>query len=145
MRVKPISSIAAFFSCSLFFAPAVLGQTHTVGSSTLAWQSASSTGAVIPFTDNGSIMFRAHDHPLSGDVWTTKAPMPTARDGLAVGAPGNGNIYAIGGDTLSPTTLFRVRNSCEEYDPSTNTWTEQAPMPPARAGLAGGARVNGKI
>lgn len=33
----------------------------------------------------------------SPDTWLPKAPMPTARYGLAAASPGNGKIYAIGG------------------------------------------------
>ncbi len=35
------------------------------------------------------------------DAWTTKAPMPTGRDGLGVGAI-NGILYAVGGHSDGP-------------------------------------------
>ena len=75
---------------------------------------------------------------FSLDVWAVKAPMPTARYGLAAAEVG-GKIYAIGGEG-SRGRLQVV----EEYDPVSNTWTTKAPMPTTRAYLAAGA-VGGKI
>jgi len=60
--------------------------------------------------------------PQSLGSWTTKAPMPTARDGLAAGVI-NGILYAVGGDNR-----FEY-NTNEAYDPATDTWTTKAPMP----------------
>jgi N-acetylneuraminic acid mutarotase len=48
------------------------------------------------------------------NTWTYKAPMPTARYGMAAVPAGNGIIYVIGGAT-SPTVV-------EAYDPATDTW-----------------------
>jgi N-acetylneuraminic acid mutarotase len=79
-------------------------------------------------------------------VWATRASMPTARRHLAVGVVG-GKIYAIGG--WNGGGLATV----EEYDPTTNTWTNCgtpapgngcAPMPTGRYALAVGV-VNDKI
>ena len=72
-------------------------------------------------------------------IWTTKAPMPTGRSELAVGAVNN-KIYAIGGCCSGGNALTTV----EEYDPATNQWTTKAPMPTGRSGLAVGV-VNNKI
>lgn len=74
--------------------------------------------------------------PQSIGSWTTKAPMPTAREGLAAGVV-NGILYAIGGD-INLGHLKKV----EAYDPATNTWTTKAPMPTGRDFLAAGV-VNG--
>jgi hypothetical protein len=68
----------------------------------------------------------------------TKAPMPTARDGLAVGVV-NGILYAVGGFNGSSYV-----STVEAYDPVTNTWTTKAPMPTARYLLAAGV-VNGVL
>src|SRR6267378_3458584 len=67
--------------------------------------------------------------PGSGS-WTTKAPMPTARDGLGVAAV-NGMLYAVGGFNSSGLPVATL----EAYDPTTNTWTAKAPMPTARSNL----------
>jgi serine/threonine protein kinase len=58
---------------------------------------------------------------------TTKAPIPTARSNMALGGI-NGIIYAAGG--FEDTSGFSTIN--EAYDPSTDRWTERAPMPVAR-------------
>ena len=71
-------------------------------------------------------------------VWTTMAPMPTARSILAIGVVNN-KIYAIGGYDGS-----KVLDTNEEYDPVENTWTTKAPMPTPRDGFAIGV-VNNKI
>ena len=71
--------------------------------------------------------------PLSGGTWTTKAPMPTARYGLAIGVINN-ILYAIGGSTL--------KGENEAYDPATDTWTTKASVPTGRYLLAAGV-VNG--
>jgi N-acetylneuraminic acid mutarotase len=48
------------------------------------------------------------------NTWTYKAPMPTARYGMAAVAAGNGLIYVVGG--VPATTVV------EAYDPATDTW-----------------------
>ena len=70
-----------------------------------------------------------------GNFWTTKAPMPVARNGLAV-AVISGILYAVGG------TGGGAEATLEAYDPATDTWTTLAPMPTARAYL-GAAAING--
>jgi len=74
-----------------------------------------------------------------GDVWTTKADMPTARMLLGTCVV-DGKIYAIGGASAPYVAVSAV----QEYDPETDTWTRKAPMPTPRAGL-GVSAVNGKI
>src|SRR5687768_7675152 len=68
---------------------------------------------------------------MAQGTWTTKAPMPTPRLGLAAAAI-DGIIYAVGGDNYSCGTYSTV----EAYDTATNTWTTQAPMPTPRHTLA---------
>jgi N-acetylneuraminic acid mutarotase len=71
-------------------------------------------------------------------AWTTKASMPTARQGLSAALTSNGRIYAIGG--YGSADLATV----EEYDPATNTWAAMANMPTARRHLkAATATVGG--
>src|SRR5439155_601932 len=78
------------------------------------------------------------EYDPASNTWTTKAPMPTARCGLAAAAVG-GKIYAIGGGNDNGNL-----NVVEEYDPASNTWTTKAPMPTARFALPAAA-VGGKI
>ncbi len=87
-----------------------------------------------------ALLFSAIAGPLSVHAaeasWLTNAPMPTARLLLGVAAA-NGKIYAIGGSKTA--TVFQddtETNVNEEYDPSTNTWTQKAPMLTARSAFA---------
>jgi N-acetylneuraminic acid mutarotase len=73
------------------------------------------------------------------DTWITNLePMPSERSGIAaatatsVSSPLNGNsIYVFGGEEASKTF-----NNNEKYDPKTNKWMSEPPMPTARHGLA---------
>jgi N-acetylneuraminic acid mutarotase len=71
------------------------------------------------------------------DIWTSRAPMPTARHGLAAVAI-DGIIYAIGGFNGSSLTTV------EAYNPSTNTWTAAPSLPEARS-LVGAADLSNII
>lgn len=68
-----------------------------------------------------------------------RAPMPTAREWVAVAAAPNGRLYAIGGNNSS------ILTTVEEYNPVTNTWAVRTPMPTARSVLAVATALNGKI
>lgn len=74
-------------------------------------------------------------------TWTTKSPMPTARS-HAGGAVINGKLYVVGGAHVSPTDPGTFLATLEVYDPASDTWTTNAPLPAARAALGAGA-VNG--
>ena len=75
----------------------------------------------------------------TGDIWTSKASMPTARWSLAASTV-NSRIYAIGGISSSGGRSSTV----EQYNPFDNSWATKASMPTARNGL-GTAVVNNKI
>ncbi|MBY0497811.1 MAG: Ig-like domain-containing protein [Cyanobacteria bacterium] len=65
-------------------------------------------------------------------AWTARRPMTIPREGLA-SVVLNGKIYAIGGHTTGGGTV----DSVEFYDPSTNAWSDAAPMPAGgRANMA---------
>jgi N-acetylneuraminic acid mutarotase len=87
----------------------------------------------------GDILDVNEEYDLIGNIWTTRAPMLTARSQLAA-AKVNDKIYAIGGYNFVSDEL----NTNEEYDPQTDTWTSKASMLTARRSL-GAAAVNGKI
>lgn len=76
--------------------------------------------------------------------WGVKAPMPTARSGLAVAAASNGKLYAVGGIAVSACGGAGYCATVEEYDPATNTWSTKASIQ-ARANLAMAALPNGKL
>jgi N-acetylneuraminic acid mutarotase len=72
------------------------------------------------------------------DRWTTRAPMPSRRGGLASTVL-DGRIHTFGGETGS--SVFR---NYEVYDPATDGWTAGPDLPTARHGL-GAATVSGRI
>jgi len=78
-----------------------------------------------------------------GGRWTVKAPIPTPREGLAVGVV-NGILYAVGGQILHPGVgpgdggHWEFLSTVEAYDPSTNSWSTKAPMPTPRSRLSVG-------
>jgi N-acetylneuraminic acid mutarotase len=100
-------------------------------------------GGILPIAPGGSTnvvtgAVEAYD-PLT-NTWTAKAPMPTARVGVAVGVV-NGLLYAVGGQGPGfgdPLTVV------EAYDPISNTWVSKASLPTARSGLDVGV-VNGVL
>ncbi len=61
--------------------------------------------------------------PTPESRWHTLAPLPTARDGLAVTTYEN-QVYAIGGETA-----FGVTGLTEKYDPATDSWIELSKKP----------------
>jgi N-acetylneuraminic acid mutarotase len=63
------------------------------------------------------------------DTWTAKAPLPTARSGIAA-ASTLGRIYVFGGEGSEGTFAEN-----EAYDTATDTWETLDPMPTARHGL----------
>ena len=75
-------------------------------------------------------------------VWTLKAPLPTARDRLAVVGDGT-RIWAIGGESRTLTD-YVVSNVVEIYDPGADAWSTGAVLPTAARDLSGCA-MNGKI
>jgi len=80
-------------------------------------------------SNNGcSAIVEEYDPAL--DLMTYKAPMQTARYGVAA-IENDGKIYAIGGVDESG-----FLNTVEEYDPLTDTWVYKANMPTDRAGIA---------
>jgi N-acetylneuraminic acid mutarotase len=78
----------------------------------------------------------AYDPPT--DRWEQRAPMPTARSGIAA-AVLEGRMFVFGGE--GPAGTF---SQAEAYDARTNSWSSHARMPTARHGL-GATAVGGRI
>jgi len=72
--------------------------------------------------------------------WQLKAPMPTARKGMAVAVLDN-NIWVIGGSQIRHTVLSTV----EVYDPDTDTWNTDFPALNVARENATAQVWNGKI
>jgi N-acetylneuraminic acid mutarotase len=79
----------------------------------------------------------------ASNTWTSVAPMPTARYGLAAALGSDGRVYAIGGcsDAVPGFALSTV----EAYTPSTNTWTTVAPLLTPRCALTAVSGPDGRI
>jgi N-acetylneuraminic acid mutarotase len=103
------------------------GKLYVIGGRTASSNSSSSSSWV---NLNSNEMY----DPIS-DTWTTKAPMPSNRSGLAATASADGNIYVFGGEDAITATDTTFDNN-EKYDPHKDKWTSEAPMPTARHGLA---------
>ncbi|MDP9024176.1 MAG: hypothetical protein M3N13_02220 [Candidatus Eremiobacteraeota bacterium] len=95
---------------------------------------------VVGGTSNGCCVYQnvVQAYDIATNTWSTKAPMPTPRNFLAVGSL-NGILYAVGGFGQAGAL-----NTVEAYDPQKNTWTAKAPMPTARAELSVRA-INGTL
>src|SRR5438477_489784 len=84
-----------------------------------------------------SLLIICHSNAFSqSGAWSTKAPMPTARQVMGVGVV-NGKVYAVGG-TNSVTSSGTDFSVVEAYDPVSNTWSTKAPIPTARHTLGAG-------
>jgi N-acetylneuraminic acid mutarotase len=69
------------------------------------------------------------------DAWTTGlAPLPRARDHAAFASDGEA-LYVIGGRDLGDDYMT---DRVDRYDPAADEWTERAPMPTVRGGVAAG-------
>lgn len=68
-------------------------------------------------------------------TWRGRAPIPTARGGVASGTI-YGRIQVFGGEGNSGTPEGTFRQN-EEYDPVTDSWRSLAPMATSRHGLYG--------
>jgi N-acetylneuraminic acid mutarotase len=82
---------------------------------------------------------------VASNSWSTRAPMPTARWGLATAADSNpagqSIVYAIGGTTATGGSLSKV----QAYNVATNAWTTKAPIPVPLYRTNGAGAIRGKI
>src|SRR5262249_47807014 len=72
------------------------------------------------------------------DRWEPRAPLPTARSGIAA-VVFDGRVVVVGGEAPRGT-----HSEVEAYDPQGGTWSAYPPLPTARPGL-GAAVVGGRI
>lgn len=79
----------------------------------------------------------------AGSSWTTSldvgsplAPLPVARADLGRAVYWQGEFYVMGGETASGLGAINgVYDRVDVYDPATNTWRVEAPMPTPRHGI----------
>ncbi|MBX3329975.1 MAG: hypothetical protein KF722_06220 [Nitrospira sp.] len=69
------------------------------------------------------------------DRWISKAPMPVGLHHVGIGVVG-GRLYIIGGYSKSGLSVWNPVATVYAYDPTTDTWTERAPMPTVRGALS---------
>ena len=67
--------------------------------------------------------------------WTTKASMPVGLHHVGIGVVG-GRLYIIGGYKQSGLSVWGPVATVYAYDPTTDAWSERAPMPTARGALS---------
>jgi N-acetylneuraminic acid mutarotase len=101
--------------------------------------------------DPTTILATVEAYDPATNAWTTRAPLPTPRAGLAVVVV-DGILYAIGGLACQPpagqpcvggSPLAAVA-TVEAYAPATNSWTTRASLPTPRVYLAAAA-IDGAI
>jgi len=127
---------------SYFGAVVLNGKIYAIGGCD---QVATGGNAIMPATSTtgGDIGTNEAYDPATGN-WASEAAMPTPREGFAI-AVCQGKIYCIGGSTqMPPYDMFGAVGVNEAYDPSTNRWQEEAPMPYPVTDLQASV-VNGKI
>ncbi len=100
------------------------------------WKTLLVLGVVLVVVSDGGYVFG------QGGRWTVKAPIPTPRDGLAVGVV-NGILYAVGGAITHRSergfpVYTEYLSTVQAYNPSTNSWSSKAPLPTPRSGVAVG-------
>jgi N-acetylneuraminic acid mutarotase len=76
----------------------------------------------------------------ASNTWTTKQSLSPWRSSMAAGTI-NGTIYVVGGWRRDMTPLARV----DAYRVATNTWSQVASLPSARAEVNGASMINGKL
>jgi len=77
------------------------------------------------------------------DTWTNKANTPTPRTFHSACAL-DGRIYVVGGVAAGVSGFDRNPSVLDVYDPTTDTWTQKAPITTPRAGaaaVAAGGRI----
>lgn len=75
--------------------------------------------------------------------WSTRAPMPEARQMLTATTGPDGRIYVIGG--LADVRTSDSSNRVDIYDPGTDKWTDGPPLQVPRHGHAAARASNGHI
>ena len=101
------------------------GNAYALGGQTINWTSLRSNHAYTSTTPTTSC---SGQNPC----WTQKTSMSTARRDLGVASGANGHIYAAGGFNNAGLSSAGFTNILEEYDPTSETWTTQSPVPVER-------------
>jgi len=84
---------------------------------------------------NFAITPAVEEYDPAVDRWSTKASMPVGLHHVGIGVVG-GRLYIIGGYKQSGLSVWGPVATVYAYDPSTDAWSEGAPMPTARGALS---------
>lgn len=146
--MKNITSVLFLVLAFFAFSPVI----SVIADTSLAWESLpympiSRAGATAHLVGNKVILIGSggnsvSEYDVSNGTWTTRSPIPTARDSHGAATGPDGRIYVVGGYGTGPS---QVLSSLEIYDPATDTWSTGAQMPTARADLAAVFGSNGKL
>ena len=88
----------------------------------------------------GSTVSSVHAYNPATNTWSSKAPLPAARQSVNGATTISGKIYVAGGHDAAGA----LTRSLYTYTTSTNVWTTKANMP-AFGGCGGSARISGKL
>ncbi|MGH7230540.1 MAG: Kelch repeat-containing protein, partial [Nitrospiraceae bacterium] len=83
------------------------------------------------------------EYDPSTDQWTAKSPLPVGLHHAGIGVAGD-RLYIIGGFTQSFLSIWKPVATVYQYNPTTDEWTERAPMPTVRGALAV-TEIDGKL
>jgi N-acetylneuraminic acid mutarotase len=97
--------------------------------------------AVGGYDQDGNALANLEIYNPRTNTWTAGPPMRTAR-GLLRATFADGRLYAVGGFDSTGTILF---DTVESYDPTTDRWTTEAPIPIPRAEPALATLTDGQI
>lgn len=71
----------------------------------------------------------------AADRWTSKTPLPIGLHHVGIGVV-DGRLYIVGGYSKSGLSVWSPVATVYAFDPTTESWTERAPMPTARGALS---------
>jgi N-acetylneuraminic acid mutarotase len=91
---------------------------------------------------NPDIVATVEVYDPNTDSWVTKTPLPSPMGHVTASAVGT-KIYVIGGSEQLGS-LWSGRNTVDEYDTQTDSWTTKKSMPSSRWSLSS-CVINGKI
>jgi N-acetylneuraminic acid mutarotase len=78
-----------------------------------------------------SPLAQLESYNVGNDIWTALTSMPTVRGDKAA-AVLNGQLHVIGGETKSADGVTAAISDVEVYNPTTNTWVDEGPIPSER-------------
>ena len=88
------------------------------------------------YVAGGDRIRQLHVYDPATNAWTTRASMPQDQY-FGAGAVLGGKLYVIGGVAHDANGDLQLVSTTSVYDPTSNAWSTRAPIPDARANIAG--------